>query len=1132
MALVTSEGASSSSFTHQPKKFDVFLSFRGEDTRLGFIGFLYKALCERGINTFIDDSLQRGEEISTSLLKIIESSRISIIVFSENYASSTWCLDELAKIVECKNNDQLVRPVFYNVDPSEVRNQKGKYGKALSKHEKKLKDNKKLQSWRKALREAANISGWHYKHDCTEFEFIQEIVEDILNFKLNRMPLFVAQFPIGINSRVEAIILQLEIGSNDVRMLGMYGLGGVGKTTIAKAVYNKIFDHFEGSSFLENVKDKSGTFDGTIQLQEILLRETLGMNGQLKVCSESKGTIAIENILRNKRILLILDDVDKLDQIERLIGGCDWFASGSRIIVTTRNKHLLQTLRIRHSTYKVKGLDDHEALELFSMHAFHKNKPEEDYSKLSDQVICYAKGLPLALTIIGANLCGRSEMEWNSELDKYKMIPDKDIQKVLQVSYEGLHETEQDIFLDLACFFKGLYKDYVVDILNSCNLYLVIGIKNLIDKCLITVDQFNKLWMHDLLQQMGREIVRQESPQIPGLRSRLWCYKDAFEVLTENKGSDNIRGITIISPEPTKLQLKANCFEKMGNLKFLLVGNVDTCGDLEYLPNGLRVLDWSRFPSSSLPSNFRPHNLVVLNMPQSPVILDKIFKSIQYKSLTYMNFSSCQYITKLPNLLSAAPNIKELNLSKCQKLVKVHDSIGCLAKLESWDLGGCFKLRILPSCISMKSLKLLNLCGCERVKRLPDFPQEMENLMYLSLADTSIRELPPSFRNLTGLERLDLGYYFNLCHLPRSIYQLQHLRILVHHGYDQFSAGVGTYNLQQYLSNSGFPRLNFLKKLTSCFTLPKKCLLPRSEDLSLQESIVKFNRLQFLHIRDSKFLQKIPKLPESIREVRAINCFSLNSESVRELFLQFRRKLELPQNTKYGDNILMDSHSQRKLPHQVDYSTKIDYSLFHYKPPHTVHEFLMDSTRDYGESYDIIVTGKKIPKWFNHQSTESSISFWIGPEFPTIAVCLGFHLVPLKDSYANNDKYGSVCDDEINWSCDVNVFTNGHTQPFTQWGKFYSMKCDHLWFYSDSHSQLQQYFRNIMQGDRNLVEVSCKISLWSSRNGKFAPVIARMGVHVECICHPPNSVIIDDNSQNVDDNSDYSKNVDDSSDDN
>ena len=163
MALVTCKEASSSSFTHQPKKFDVFLSFRGEDTRFGFVSHLYNALCQRSINTFIDNNLQRGEEISIGLLKVIESSRISIIVFSENYASSKWCLDELVKIVECKKKGQSVLPVFCNIDPSEVRNQKGKFGEALSKHEEKLKDYK-VQSWREALLEVANISGCDYKH--------------------------------------------------------------------------------------------------------------------------------------------------------------------------------------------------------------------------------------------------------------------------------------------------------------------------------------------------------------------------------------------------------------------------------------------------------------------------------------------------------------------------------------------------------------------------------------------------------------------------------------------------------------------------------------------------------------------------------------------------------------------------------------------------------------------------------------------------------------------------------------------------------------------------------------------------------------------------------------------------------
>ena len=172
MALVTSKGASSSSssFTHQVKNFDVFLSFRGEDTRRGFISHLYEALRQRGIHTFIDDKLLRGEEISVELLKTIVISIMSIIVFSENYASSTWCLDECAKIIEYNKNNQLVQPVFYNVDPLEVRKEKGKFGEALTKHEEKFNDNK-VQRWREALHEAANLSGWDYKNSYLSSDY-------------------------------------------------------------------------------------------------------------------------------------------------------------------------------------------------------------------------------------------------------------------------------------------------------------------------------------------------------------------------------------------------------------------------------------------------------------------------------------------------------------------------------------------------------------------------------------------------------------------------------------------------------------------------------------------------------------------------------------------------------------------------------------------------------------------------------------------------------------------------------------------------------------------------------------------------------------------------------------------------
>ena len=286
-------------------------------------------------------------------------------------------------------------------------------------------------------------------------------------------------------------------------------------------------------------------------------------------------------------------------------------------------------------------------------------------------------------------------------------------------------------------------------------------------------------------------------------------------------------------------------------------------------------------------------------MLQLKILIFFFLQRIQCRNLTYMNFNFNQYIRQLPDLSSATPNIKKLDLRKCKKLVKIHDSIGCLDKLESWDLIFCIELEILPSCITMKSLKFLRLFGCQRVKRFPDIPQEMENLKFLNLGFTAIRELPPSIGNLTGLERLEIGSRFYSCHLPSSIYKLQQLCILHLYGNVKFPKDVGIGRqaaaCNSYIGYSKycFPKLNFLKKLTSCFTHSEKCLLSRSEDLNLQESIIKFNRLNFLIFHDSKFLKKIPKLPESIREVDATNCISLYSESLRKLILQVPLSLSL-----------------------------------------------------------------------------------------------------------------------------------------------------------------------------------------------------------------------------------------------
>ena len=368
---------------------------------------------------------------------------------------------------------------------------------------------------------------------CTEseFEFIQRVIKEISSTKSNRMPLFVAKYPVGIDIRAKAIELLLDIESNEVFMVGIYGLGGIGKTTISKAVYNRIANRFEGSCFLENVRERSRINGDIIQLQETLL-STILQDRYLKVYNVFEGTNLIKERLHSKKVLLILDDVGESKEVENLLGECNWFASGSRVIITTRNKQVLTTLGRDHRIYKVKKLSHCEAHELFNQYAFQTSKYGEDYSELAKQIIRYANGLPLALKIIGSDLCGKNIHEWKSALEKYENIPHENIQEILKISYDGLEKTEKDIFLDIACFFKNYNKDDVVNILGSCDLYPDYGIGKLIDKCLITLEH-SYLSMHDLVQQMGREIVRQESEELEQ-RSRIWCYKDAHKLLTRN----------------------------------------------------------------------------------------------------------------------------------------------------------------------------------------------------------------------------------------------------------------------------------------------------------------------------------------------------------------------------------------------------------------------------------------------------------------------------------------------------------------------------------------------------------------------------------------------------------------------
>jgi len=157
----------------------VFISFRGEDTRKNFTGHLYEALTKAGINAFIDDEeLKRGEELTTAFERAIQGSKISIIVFSRRYANSSWCLEELVKIMECRRTlGQLVLPVFYDIDPSHVRKQIDSFGQLFLKHidEKKVARWKE-ERWRTALTEASNLSGWDLQNTLDGYLLISSLM--------------------------------------------------------------------------------------------------------------------------------------------------------------------------------------------------------------------------------------------------------------------------------------------------------------------------------------------------------------------------------------------------------------------------------------------------------------------------------------------------------------------------------------------------------------------------------------------------------------------------------------------------------------------------------------------------------------------------------------------------------------------------------------------------------------------------------------------------------------------------------------------------------------------------------------------------------------------------------------------
>ncbi|KAG5564709.1 hypothetical protein RHGRI_000788 [Rhododendron griersonianum] len=875
------EGCSSSSIPIPPQwVYHVFVSFRGADTRKNFTSHLLAALEDNGFRTFRDDKeLERGEFISDGLLKAIEGSRISLIVFSKDYARSRWCLDELVKIMDCRETlKQIVVPIFYDVVPSDVRKQTGVLQDAFANHKKCLREesNGKVEKWRAALTKAANLSGRHLLNDGDEAELIKMIIKDVRE-KVNPTHLNVPNRQVGLDCRVAELNVLLNMEFNFVRIVAIWGMGGIGKTTMAKKLYNLIQHKFECSCFLVNVRETSQRPNGLDELQKKLLLAILKRSHE--VSNFHEGIEVIKKVFSQKKVLLVLDDVDNVQQLEALAIDRDSFAPGSRIIITTRDKSLLKILELgENEIYVPERLDEDESLELFSWHAFKEDHPPEDHLDLSCQIVHYAGGLPLALEVLGSYFLGESIPQWESTIAKLRKIPDDDVQGKLNISlkmsFDSLSEQLKKLFLDMACFFVGMGRDFTIKILEGCNIPAKDGIRKLTDRCLIKYN--DQIVMHDMIRDMGREIVRQESLEDPGKRSRLLYLDDVLEVLRDGTGTEAVKGLIL---NATDVQVNAKAFEKMNNLWLLHLDYVHLTAGYEHISRRLLWLSWKGFPLDCIPRNFSMEKLVALDLSYS--WLKKVWNgNMILGKLKFLYLSHCHYLTRTPDFFGLS-SLEELLLNDCKSLVEVDESIRFLNKLLVLDMKNCTKLRKLPSSIWMlKSLERLDLSGCSNLGNLagskgPPYklsclffsswtlpPKDVDSiglsrtpiqvsccLKELNLDGCHLSYLPDEIGNLISLEILNLARN-RLCTLPDTIGKLSCLKVLF----------VGENKLSHLPSEIG--------DLNSLETLKLQC---NNGFRALPESICKLVRLRELSLYDCN----LSHLPSEIDRLISLACLEL-----------------------------------------------------------------------------------------------------------------------------------------------------------------------------------------------------------------------------------------------------------------
>ncbi|CAN1779766.1 Disease resistance protein L6 [Linum perenne] len=498
-------------------------------------------------------------------------------------------------------------------------------------------------------------------------------------------------------------------------------MGGIGKTTIAKAVYNKISSRFDRCCFVENIREIQAQKDGIVVLQKRLVSEILRMDSVDQFAHDSGGRKMIKERVSRFKSLIVLDDVDEKFRFQDILGIPKDFVSESRFIITSRNANVLITLiENEYKLYEVGSLNHPHSLELFCKHAFRKNSPPVDYETLADDIVQTTGGLPLTLKVIGSLLFRQEPAFWKDKLEQLRETLQLDqVMDRLKISYDTLAYDAQQIFLDIACFFIGTNKEMPSYMWSDCKLYPMSNINILVQRSMIKVGNEDEFQMHDQLRDMGREIVRQEDVEYPWVRSRIWSTEEAFETLSNKKGSNRVKAIRVDTPSSSSsIELRSEYFSNLPDLKYLDTGSLVLTGDFNNLLPNLRWLQLER-PDTTEDRplyNFTMNKMVILDLGNCRLKNDWGGWS-QMKTadrLKYLDISSWEHLNTIPYLPKSLEVLNIRNLFNKQEVLNINE----LQNLKKLLLNMSIFKEIKGTFGKLKDLHSLNLAAfwCNNLK--------------------------------------------------------------------------------------------------------------------------------------------------------------------------------------------------------------------------------------------------------------------------------------------------------------------------------------------------------------------------------------------------------------------------------